>query len=136
MPDQICYTYKMKMCRYCNKEYPETDFGISKTTATKVYRRRKCRYCYRKTKNDLKKRRRGWLDERKTKLGCKKCGNTDHRVLDFHHRDNTKKEFAISEYFYHQFNEERLNMEVAKCEVLCANCHRIVHAEEEINKQR
>lgn len=37
-----------------------------------------------------------------------------------------KTEFAISEYFYHQFNEKHLQIEVAKCEVFCAHCHRIV----------
>lgn len=124
-----CYTFIVKECKYCKKQFPESDFGVAKTTPTKIYRRRKCRYCYRKTKNILKASRRGWLAEHKASLGCKTCGITNHRVLDFHHRLDSTKDFAISEYFYHQFNERRLRDEVKKCDILCANCHRIHHFE-------
>lgn len=118
----------MKKCKYCNKSYPESDFGVAKTTPEKVYRRSKCRYCYRTTKNILKDKRRGWLVDHKEKLGCKSCGLKDHRVLDFHHHN--EKSFSISDYYYHQYSFENLVLEVKKCEVLCANCHRIHHYEE------
>jgi len=120
----------MKTCKYCNLSYPETDFGVAKTTPEKTYRRNKCRYCYRKTKNILKDKQRGWLATFKGEVGCKDCHNKDHRVLDFHHKSGMEKKFAISDYFYHQFCEKRLKAEIMKCEILCANCHRIHHYEE------
>lgn len=123
-----------KQCRYCSKSYPESDFGVAKTIAGKVYRRRKCRYCYRETKNILKGRRRGIIDQHKSKIGCNKCGIKDVRVLEFHHIDSKQKDFAIADYYYHQFGETRLVAELKKCEVLCANCHRIFHFEERLLK--
>lgn len=120
----------MKLCRYCGKSYPESDFGVAKTTATKIYRRQKCRFCYRKTKNILKDNRRGWMETYKKEHGCIRCKITDPRVLEFHHTDIAQKEFNIADYYYSQYGIEKLEREIAKCVVICANCHRILHAEE------
>ncbi len=57
---------------------------------------------------------------------CRDCGNDDPRVLDFHHRDPSAKSFKIATKAW-QVSEARLLEEVAKCDVLCANCHRIEH---------
>jgi hypothetical protein len=120
----------MKICRYCGNSYPESDFGVAKTTENKVYRRQKCRYCYRKTKNVLKAKRREVIETTKEQQGCMRCGIRDPRVLEFHHLDTTKKEFSIADYYYSQYGIDRLEQEIAKCAVVCANCHRILHAEE------
>lgn len=120
----------MKQCRYCKKSYPETDFGVAKTTPTKTYRRQKCRFCYRKTKNTLKASRRGLIEKHKEKHGCVRCKVRDPRVLEFHHVDTKQKEFNIADYYYSQYSLVRLKREIAKCIVICANCHRILHAEE------
>ncbi len=117
----------MKQCRYCKKSFPETDFGVAKTTPKKVYRRQKCRYCYRKTKNIQKSSRRQWIDDYKAERGCEKCGNKDYRVLDFHHKISSLKKFSISDFYYYQFSMEKTKEEIAKCIVVCANCHRILH---------
>lgn len=123
----------MKECKYCNKYFPETDFGVAKTTINKVYRRRKCCFCYRKTKNALKIRRRGWIDEYKAERGCLICGNLDSRVLDFHHKNGDEKEFVIADFYYHQYSMEKVEAEIRKCDVMCANCHRILHFENRKN---
>lgn len=120
----------MKNCRYCGKSYPETDFGVAKTTDTKIYRRQKCRYCYRKTKNILRAKRIDVVDAIKKEQGCVRCKITDPRVLEFHHLDTSKKEFNIADYYYSHFSFEKLEEEIAKCVIICANCHRILHAEE------
>ena len=124
----------MKLCRYCGNSYPESDFGVAKTTATKVYRRQKCRFCYRKTKNILRSKRIDTVSALKGKQGCVRCKIKDPRVLEFHHLDTSKKEFNIADYYYSQYSSERLEQEIKKCTVICANCHRILHAEER-NKQ-
>jgi hypothetical protein len=56
---------------------------------------------------------------------CIKCGIQDIRVLDFHHKDPNKKEHCISKMLL--IKQQRLLEEINKCEILCANCHRIEH---------
>jgi hypothetical protein len=52
---------------------------------------------------------------------CVDCGETDPVVLEFDHlRD---KRFAISAQL-HARNWQSILDEIAKCEVVCANCHR------------
>ena len=119
----------MKECRYCKKSYPESYFGVALTTPNKVYRRHKCRNCYRATKNILRKKIRDWLKEYKKEYKCSSCGINDYRVLEFHHIDKKVKDFAISSA-YNNMGLEQIKQEINKCAILCANCHRITHYEE------
>ena len=119
----------LKECRYCHKQYPESDFGVAVTLPNKVYRRQKCRRCYRKTKKLLIVRHRKWIEEYKRQRQCVKCGIADFRVLDFHHKGFSGKDFNISD-FRHRVGLKKLKEEIEKCHLLCANCHRIVHYEE------
>lgn len=119
----------LKLCKYCNKKYPEKDFGIALTLPEKVYRRNKCRYCYRNTKRALIARQRGWIKEYKSQKSCESCGISDYRVLDFHHSGTDDKDFNISDFRY-KAGFSKLKEEAEKCSLLCANCHRIVHYEE------
>lgn len=75
-----------------------------------------------------------WRRRTKTRLlelhggRCIRCGYAGHvAALVFHHRDPSTKAFAISvdgvPRAWH-----RLVDEAAKCDLLCANCHREVHA--------
>ena len=54
---------------------------------------------------------------------CIKCGNTDIRVLTFHHRDKSQKRYNVSCMKY--LSEKRILSEIEKCDILCANCHMI-----------
>ncbi|OGL25111.1 hypothetical protein A3A68_02285 [Candidatus Saccharibacteria bacterium RIFCSPLOWO2_01_FULL_48_13] len=119
----------LKRCRYCNKQYPESDFGVAATLPTKVYRRQKCRRCYRETKRLLIARQRKWIADYKQRRQCAKCGVSDFRVLDFHHNDSSGKDFNVADFRY-KAGFARLKEEIGKCQLLCANCHRIVHYEE------
>ena len=121
---------KMKLCRYCHKYYPESEFGVDLTTKKKVYRRHKCRCCYRATKRKLSKKYRQWLIDYKKKHKCTKCGIADYRVLEFHHSHDTDKEFSIGEAVSNNYGFKRIKEEVEKCIIICANCHRIIHYEE------
>jgi hypothetical protein len=58
---------------------------------------------------------------------CVDCGNTDPVVLDFDHVQG-KKKFNIGARGSHTI--KAIKVEIAKCEVRCANCHRIRHWEE------
>lgn len=54
---------------------------------------------------------------------CLHCGIEDFRVLDFDHIDPMEKGFNISTKLHLPIDE--LMIEVKKCQLLCANCHRI-----------
>ncbi len=63
------------------------------------------------------------VNEIKSSKGCKDCGNKDWRVLDFDHiRD---KKYGICNMVRLQMKKEKILEEIKKCEVRCANCHRI-----------
>src|SRR3989338_9711042 len=87
-----------KECRYCGRSCPEESFGVALTTPKKVYRRRKCRDCYRNTKQALILRHYDWLSSYKKAKGCARCGIKDPRVLDFHHRSSEDKLFTIGSF--------------------------------------
>lgn len=58
-------------------------------------------------------------------IPCMDCGNSyPHYVMDFDHRDPEVKEFAISQMPRDCSLEKILN-EIKKCDVVCANCHRV-----------
>lgn len=61
---------------------------------------------------------------------CQRCGFNEHpAALEFHHNDRSKKEFAIAEITKTNFDKNpEIKLELDKCSLLCANCHRIVHA--------
>lgn len=67
-----------------------------------------------------------WFRELKSKLYCLNCGEDDAVVLDFHHRKSSEKEFSICDGL-RRYARQRIVDEIAKCDVLCANCHRRHH---------
>jgi hypothetical protein len=70
---------------------------------------------------------RKWLDNFKKEGKCCKCGMTDYRCLEFHHRDHNLKEHNITRMITDKVSLERLQREMNKCDLICANCHRIEH---------
>lgn len=56
---------------------------------------------------------------------CKDCGiKYPWYVLDFHHRNPIDKSFSLSTGCYRHSREDVLK-EIEKCDLICANCHRI-----------
>jgi hypothetical protein len=70
-----------------------------------------------------------WYREYKSNLKCSKCGFSHPAALDFHHIDSSKKEFTLGSTGL-SVSKDRFLKEIEKCVVLCANCHRIHHYEE------
>ena len=54
---------------------------------------------------------------------CESCGESDVRVLEFHHIRGDKDQ-TVSRMVGDGFSVERIKQEVEKCQVLCSNCHR------------
>jgi hypothetical protein len=78
------------------------------------------------------------LDYKQTH-NCVTCGQKfPHYVMDFHHREPLDKSFGIAEAYCSSKNKGKYNIdlvvdEMAKCDLLCANCHRIRTHEERHN---
>jgi len=73
-----------------------------------------------------------WYYDYKSKLSCIRCGFSHPAALDFHHRDRGDKEFDPSR-MRDSTNKKKFLLEIEKCDVLCANCHRIHHYNENNN---
>jgi hypothetical protein len=68
-----------------------------------------------------------WLSEFKKQLSCSRCSESHPATLQFHHRDPNEKDFSIGMYRMGKYSRERILREIAKCEVICANCHAKEH---------
>lgn len=55
---------------------------------------------------------------------CVDCGNSDIRVLEFDHVKGNKR-FDIGKAVNSKYGWETVLEEIEKCEVVCANCHKI-----------
>lgn len=55
---------------------------------------------------------------------CIDCEEPDPVVLEFDHRNPDDKCFSIACAVNGSYTVDRLRVEIAKCDVRCANCHR------------
>ncbi|MCI0558295.1 MAG: hypothetical protein MN733_07345 [Nitrososphaera sp.] len=56
---------------------------------------------------------------------CQDCGNSyPPYVMDFDHRPGTEKKFSLGMDAYNMSHKQIVE-EVLKCDVVCANCHRV-----------
>jgi hypothetical protein len=120
--------YNNKTCVICSEEY--------KPTTGKQYACNKCAKIYWRKKHAEQAKKRG--RERKQMaikyLGgkCKQCLLEHHAaVYEFHHRDPTQKDYNPAQAL--QKSWENFKLELDKCDLLCANCHRLVHHTYESN---
>ncbi len=131
-----------KICTKCGEEKPLTEFNFKNKAKGK--RQSQCKECQRARerelyqlkykiancelyKNNRRKFRietRQFIQDIKSEKGCCICGEKDPCCLDFHHIQD--KEFEVSKGT--DVSKERLEKEIQKCVVLCANCHRKIHA--------
>ena len=59
---------------------------------------------------------------------CVQCGYSKCvEAMDFHHRDPKEKDFQLASGVYRRW--EVIREELDKCMLLCARCHREIHAE-------
>lgn len=74
------------------------------------------------------------VDAFKSLGGCKHCGETNPICLDFHHDNADDKYDTISSLVRGQRTIDVIFAEMKKCTVLCANCHRKLHASEKVKE--
>ena len=57
---------------------------------------------------------------------CIDCKNNDSRVLEFDHLPEYEKKFDIAKSIAGSTRSwEKVLVEIKKCEIVCANCHKI-----------
>lgn len=135
MIDEIVRSlYRRRFCLGCSP------FGVHNTSkdppgslapSDLIEHRRKRRNA--KTYRYLKKHRRQLKRQLVAARGgrCVSCAYAGTlAALDFHHRDPSTKDFAISKF---SGSWDQLLAESEKCDLLCANCHRLRHAREDLN---
>lgn len=129
----------MKVCISCQQEKSETEF--SRKGEGFQSRCKKCfaayhRHYYKKnkdkyiTKNRLNKNRQRvrlrkilWSVKQSP---CQDCGGNFHPwVMELDHRDDTEKIAAVANLVGRGCTDEKLLNEIKKCDVVCANCHRM-----------
>lgn len=118
---------KIKICKGC---------GVS--SETKKFRKHKnhiipwCYCCYNKRyggnrekqKDTQRKNIRKYIYDYLTTNCCADCGCSNWLLLQFDHRDPKSKEFSISAICNNYVGGlTSLIKEIAKCDVVCANCH-------------
>lgn len=92
----------------------------------KWYEKHKERIKDKKNQNTkaFREKRKAWLLEKKGRP-CMDCEvQYPDFVMDFDHRDPAVKSFEISEKIA-AYSIEVLEAEIAKCDLVCSNCHRI-----------
>lgn len=128
-----------KICSRCNQDKPVTEFF--KTKNMKDGLQSACKKCmnisYKNSRDKKQKhytsvavaryeRNREQLREWKATQKCSCCIESDPDCLDLHHLDPSKKDVNISDVVAY-WSWKRLQREIEKCIVVCANCHRKIH---------
>lgn len=128
----------MRECPRCKVNKPHSEWGRKNGDGFQSY----CKLCWRdycnqhrakhrekynelnyRSKKKKKKENYQKLREYLLSHPCEMCGNGDLLVLEFDHlRD---KEENISVLVANGNTWSRIKREIDKCQVLCANCHRI-----------
>lgn len=132
---------KLKKCSLCkaDKEINNENFHYKNklknqfTSICKICWKQYHKKHYENNKNDYKIKSKNWQNERRKEFynwlktkSCVDCGNSDFRVLEFDHI--TDKKFEISRKIKAMLLTTLLE-EISKCEIVCANCHKIRTAE-------
>lgn len=130
---------EMKICSKCKVDKPAEDFH--RNSSKKDGLQSQCKACKSTTdsvdykvharREEVKARTvrqrlrlRAWVTEYLAQKACVDCGNVDSRVLEFDHVRGVKRD-SIANMVRFGVGLSTLVDEVAKCEVRCANCHRI-----------
>lgn len=134
----------MKLCKKCDTIKPLADFGVNNSKPDGL--QSQCRECRKETNHAYyvaspehnasrraaserqKKLNREYVQSVLDASSCVDCGFKDNRALDFDHVRG-EKTAHVSALVSGGYSIERIKVEIAMCEVRCANCHRIVTAQ-------
>ena len=118
---------QMKTCKSCFISLPEAKFKFRATTGRQSGQRHSmCNRClYVKYTRPEAERKVKEVHEYQMEKGCVNCGYKEHpSALEFDHLPGTEKLFNIGEKMG-SYSRTILWEEIAKCDVVCANCHAV-----------
>ena len=99
-------------CKECNSARYAAWYKINRKRAIESARR-------------VQRSKRQFVDSYKITNGCQSCGFKGHpAALDLHHLNRENKVDGVCRLVQSR-SLEVIKMEMEKCEILCANCHRI-----------
>lgn len=114
----------MKTCLKCNVEKPLTEF-YKKGVSRKEDRQSYCKSCFNRYCADR------WIEKKKKAISykggcCTKCGyDKYYGALQFHHLNPSEKDMDWNKI--RRYKWEKIEEELDKCVLLCANCHAEEH---------
>ena len=108
-------------CGTCQRDLPDDDFSRSRKNRFRGGRHYSCRECDSNRSYLLLKRNRQLVLEAKD-VPCMDCGvRYPFWIMQFDHRDPDKKSFGLHQYSARAL--QKVKDEIAKCDVVCSNCH-------------
>jgi hypothetical protein len=115
---------KILKCSKATVNYYLTEGGKAKVLKRKQKTRPQRRH-------KLRKKYRDFLNGSCCKCGYSKCID----ALHFHHLDPKTKKFAITDAVYNRVKatEQEIYEEIAKCILVCANCHAEIHSRDYVS---
>lgn len=102
-----------------------TDCGV--TTEKSFYGKMKnrCKQCHNKRGYESQKKKIMEYAASRGQIACSVCGyDRTFAALEWHHRNPEEKDPTWNR----GWNMQRLKDELDKCDLVCANCHREIHA--------
>lgn len=115
----------LKVCASCNQELSIEKFKMRGGRQSSTWYSMCNRCLYIKYTRPLVEEKTKEIHEYQMEKGCTDCGYNAHpAALEFDHLPGTEKKFNIGEKIG-SYNRQKLWEEIAKCDVVCANCHNI-----------
>lgn len=130
-----------KTCTSCHQTL-SVDLFSFKSKIKRQYQSR-CKSCYnaynrayyengesvkqKKRSVENTKSMRARYQEWKSEQSCVLCGEDAVECLDLHHLDPSEKDDTLQRIISHG-SWRKIEEEIAKCIVVCANCHRKIHS--------
>jgi hypothetical protein len=126
-----------KTCSKCKLNFNIDNFNVKKRIKDKIIYQPYCKLCnkvyqkehYINNKKSYISRNKNFKKANQDNMinflqdkSCLDCGNKDSRVLEFDHLSDKSKN--ISETL-NNWSWERILTEIAKCDIVCCNCHRL-----------
>jgi hypothetical protein len=116
-----------KTCRTCAQTKSVSEFYKNKNTSDGYLNW--CKPCtiarYKTGVTERRNKLLAYIQAIKLERGCTDCGYNDHpSALEFDHLPGFVKEHRIATMSGGP-TKAKIDAEIAKCEVVCANCHRI-----------
>lgn len=102
------------LCKSCKRDY-DRDYWEKTKEKRKANRRQ--------TSSAIRQRNLAYVVDYLERNPCVDCGEDDFVVLQFDHRSRADKYRDVSDMVKNRFSTKKIQEEIDKCDVRCANCH-------------